>query len=213
MKKNVVTQFLMGALLASSLAAPALYAPELYAQAPDPAVPAPGQHRPDPARLEELKAKIETLKYEKIKQAIALDGETAPKFFDIYKPAEKEIQAIAQQRNEELKKLGLMMNGAKSDGDVDPQMQKIRDLNKQIEDRQIKLDADLKPVLSSRQRAKLLVFEQVFNRRIRDEVVKRRLLNEPQRELRQKVREMRVKRWLKNHQQTTPKPAPGKVKR
>src|ERR1700677_2086300 len=74
---------------------------------------------------DQLVLKIETLKYAKLKTALALDNETAKQFFEIYKPAEKEIQAIVKERNEEMKKLALLMNGAKTDADVDPVMQKI----------------------------------------------------------------------------------------
>src|SRR4051812_43145096 len=81
------------------------------------------------ARRQQLMEKIEQLKYEKMKKSLALDDATASKFFEVYKPAEKDVQEIVKQRNEELKKLALIMNGAKSDADVDPEMQKIRELN------------------------------------------------------------------------------------
>jgi len=150
------------------------------------------------ARKQELLQKIEAVKHEKLKTALALDDETSKKFFEVYKPAEKDIQGIVKERNEELKKLQLMMNGAKSDADVDPEMQKIRELNNRIEARTQKLDADLKPVLSSRQRARLLMFEHEFNQRVREQLLKRRLAGKgPElRELRKKIRRERVKKFL-----------------
>jgi len=149
------------------------------------------------ARRQELVQKIEAMKYEKMKVSLALDDATAAKFFEIYKPAEKEVQDIVKQRNEDLKKLALMMNGAKSDADVDPEMQKIRELNQQIETREQKLDSDLKPVLLPRQRARLLVFEHEFNKRVREEVAKRRVGGGPRPELRNLRRQLRQER-LKN---------------
>jgi hypothetical protein len=126
------------------------------------------------AMRQQLLQKIEQVKHEKLTKALGLDEQTAPKFFELYKPAEQDIQGLVRQRNEEMKKLGDMMKGAKSDGDVDPEMQRIRDLNQQIEGREQKLDTDLKSVLSARQRARLLVFEHDFNQKVRSEIAKRR---------------------------------------
>jgi Spy/CpxP family protein refolding chaperone len=141
----------------------------------------------------ELVEKIEKLKYAKMKTALALDDETAKQFFAIYKPAEKDIQAIVKERNAEMKTLALMMNGAKSDADVDPLMQKIRELNQQITDREQKLDNDLKPILSPRQRARLLVFEHQFNQRVRDQIANKVRNNPELRNLRRQLREQRLK--------------------
>jgi Spy/CpxP family protein refolding chaperone len=153
-----------------------------------------------PSVRAELVAKIEKLKYAKMKTALALDDATATQFFEIYKPAEKDIQAIVKDRNEEMKKLALMMNGAKSDADVDPAMQKIRELNQQITDREQKLDNDLKPILSPRQRAKLLVFEHEFNQRVREQIAngngQGENKNSELRALRSQLREQRLKNRL-----------------
>ncbi len=152
-------------------------------------------------RRQELMEKIEKLKYERMKTALALDDETAVKFFQIYKPAEKEVQEIVKQRNDEMRKLTLLMNGAKTDADVDPVMQKIRELNQKIITRQEKLDGELAPVLSPRQRARLLVFEQQFNRRIREQIAQRQLgngFNPRVQELRRELMRERMKnRMLK----------------
>lgn len=171
-----------------------------------------GPHRPmDPEKLKELRAKIEQVKYGRMKQALAMDDETARKFFAIYQPAEKDVQALVEQRNEEMKKLGLLMNGAKTDADVDPELQKIRDINNQIDSRQQKLDGDLKDVISPRQRARLMVFEHEFNRRLHDEVMKRKEMTMRQQfhkqhpEQREKMKELMKKR----HQAGQ---APGKQK-
>jgi hypothetical protein len=156
---------------------------------------APERKAEQQAIRQDLLKKIELLKHEKLVKALALDEETAPKFFALYKPAEQDIQSLVRERNDELKKLGLMMNGAKSDADVDPEMQKIRDLNQQIDGREQKLDTDLKGVLSPRQRARLLVFEHEFNQRVRQEVAKHQLQKEAK-AIRQKLREQRIQNQL-----------------
>ena len=96
----------------------------------------PQERRADQAADKQaLLQKIEAVKHEKLKVQLGLDDETSKKFFEIYNPAEKDIQSIVKQRNEELKTLQQMMNGAKSDADIDPEVQKIRDLNQKIEAR------------------------------------------------------------------------------
>ena len=155
------------------------------------------------ARRQELVNKIEALKHEKMKTALALDDETAAKFFAIYKPAEKEIQDIVKERNEELKKLTLLMNGAKTDADVDPEMAKIRELNQKITDREQKLDSQLMPVLSPRQRARLLVFEHEFNKRVREQLAKRQAgpnANPQLRALRRQLMQERIKNRMLRRQ-------------
>jgi hypothetical protein len=166
----------------------------------------PAPRKPDPKKLEELKQRILEIKYDRMKKAVAMDDETWQKFFKIYKPAETDIEAIVKERNEEMRKLGQMMNGAKSDADVDPEMQRIRDLNHKIEDRVSRLNDDLKPVLSPRQRARLLVFEHKFNARVREEIMKRR--GRPGNPEERKMRQQRLKEWRMKHQGGPPKEAP-----
>jgi hypothetical protein len=146
-----------------------------------------------------------------------MDEETWDKFFKIYKPAESDIEAIVKQRNAEMRTLGQLMNGAKTDADVDPEMDKIRDLNKRIEDRVAKLNDDLKPVLSPRQRARLLVFEHDFNTKLREQIAKRRAQNRgPLTDEERKMRQQKMRQWWLDHHPAHrdaidgAPPAPGK---
>ena len=128
------------------------------------------ERRPNAERLEELRQKVTDAKHRKLRQALALDEETAPKFFEHYRVAERDIQDLSKQRNDELKKLYRLMKGAGTDEQVDPTIERVRDLTDRIERRQIALDNDLKPILSPRQRAKLLTFEQEFNKRVKKHI-------------------------------------------
>jgi len=157
----------------------------------------------DPERKMELLEKIERLKHNRLKENLGLDDAAAQKFFEKYKPAEKEIQDLVKQRNEEIRKLRSLTKGELTDSDVDPTLESIRALNHRIEDRMVNLDKDLKPILTPRQRARLLVFEQEFNRKLRNHMqqrpegqpptrdqIRERIL-EKRRELRQKAEEKR----------------------
>ncbi len=145
-----------------------------------------------------LVQKIEQLKYAKIKKDLELDDITAQKFFEVYKPAEKEIQSLVKERNFELKALGAATNTSASEADIAAMTQKIKDLNQQIAAREQKLDSDLMPLLTPLQRAKLLVFEQEFNQRVREQVAEgNRSASAAQlRKLRLLLRQQRIKNQL-----------------
>ncbi|HYM20903.1 MAG TPA: hypothetical protein VEW28_07860 [Candidatus Kapabacteria bacterium] len=140
-------------------------APRVFAQEEGTAPPPP-----QGGRFEQLMQKIVEVKHQKLRETLSLDDETAAKFFTIYTPAEQDMAALVKQRNQEEAKLLQLTQGNYKDADVDPTIQSIKSLNDQIEDRALKLNDELKPVLNPRQRAKLLVFEHEFNRRVREKV-------------------------------------------
>ncbi|MFI5201914.1 MAG: hypothetical protein ACHQNE_05975 [Candidatus Kapaibacterium sp.] len=158
---------------------------------------------PDASRTAEQQAireaiiqKIEQVKYQKMKTVLELDDATADKFFAIYKPAERDVQALVQERNGVMKSLAAATNSNTTDADLTVMAQKVRTLNQQITDREEKLGGDLKPILSPLQRAKLLVFEHEFNQRVREQLAAHRLENQNLRDLRRQIREQRLKNRL-----------------
>ncbi|GEM_PF-2107484 len=142
--------------------------------------------------------KIEQAKYQKLKDALALDDATAQKFFSIYKPAEQDIQSLVKQRNDAMKALAEATQNGATDAQLATLAQNVRSLNEQISSREHKLDQDLKPVLTPAQQAKLLVFEHQFNQRVRQELASRQAQNERAqlRALRQQLRRQRIKNQL-----------------
>lgn len=161
------------------------------------------QRKPDQARLDALKNKIEQLKYKNIKTSLGMDDAQAAQFFALYKPAEKEIQDLVKQRNDAMRSLRDLTTGGKTDADVDPTLTKVRNLTTQIQQKQIAFDQSLKPILAPRQRARLLVFEQEFNQRVAaasGPARQRFLKNHPA--IRKKLHQFRLKRLqrkLKHH--------------
>jgi hypothetical protein len=155
--------------------------------------------RPNQERLQELRDRVMEAKHRKLRETLALDEQTAPKFFEHYRVAERDIQQLSKQRNQELKQLYRLMQGAGSDDQVDPTIDRVRDLTDKIERRQVELDRDLRPILSPRQRAKLLTFEQEFNKRVRQHVQDARdgkVRRGPDQERRREIEE-RIKRRLR----------------
>src|SRR5438046_721748 len=139
---------IIGLMFAGSLLVGTLAASSVYAQDADRA-------KKREMTREELVQKIEQVKYQKLKPALALDDVSGRKFFALYKPAEKDIQGLVLARNEAMKKLALATQNEKSGNNPEPEMEKVRDLNKRIESREQSLDNDLKPMLTAQQRAKL----------------------------------------------------------
>lgn len=140
--------------------------------------------------------KIEAIKYERLKTTLEMDAATAKQFFEIYKPAESDIQALVKQRNDLMKSLAAATSANTSDADVTGMAEKIRGLNEQISDREQRLDNDLKPILTPLQRAKLLVFEHEFAQRVREQIAAHRLQNQQMRNLRRQLRQQRIKAHL-----------------
>ncbi len=128
------------------------------------------QEEQEGTRAQQLLEKIRAVKYQKLRETLSLDDETAKKFFEIYKPAEKDLYELIKQRNAEEQKLVKLTQGDYKDADVDPTITNIKDLTDKIETRYSNLIDQLKPVLNPRQRAKLLVFEHEFNRKVREKV-------------------------------------------
>ena len=144
-----------------------------------------------------LVQKIEKLKYEKIVKDLELDPATAEKFFAVYKPAEKQIQALVAERNFELKALGAATKVSGSDADIAAMTAKIKELNQQIESNVKQLDANLTPLLTPLQRAKLLVFEHEFNQRVREQIAEHKGARAAElRQLRRQLRQQRLKNLL-----------------
>jgi hypothetical protein len=154
----------------------------LFAQDANTITPPSRPHRKvDPEKVKLLIQKVEEVKHQKLREVLNLDDETSKKFFAEYDPAEKDLINLVKQRQEQELKLLQLTRGEYKDGDVDPTLQSIKTLNQQIQDRYEKLDNNLKSIITPRQRAKLLVFEKEFNRRVRE-----------------KIRD-RIERWKINH--------------
>ncbi|HEY3876495.1 MAG TPA: hypothetical protein VGM92_13550 [Candidatus Kapabacteria bacterium] len=139
--------------------------------------------------------KIEELKYAKIKERLGLDDATAEKFFAVYKPAEKDIQALVMERNAELKALAVATNTTTADADVGALTAKIKDLNTEIESHEQGLQGSLSPLLTPLQQAKLLVFEHEFNQHVREQV-ERQTARAELRALHQQIHRQRIKNQL-----------------
>ena len=147
------------------------FALPLFAQDANTTPPIPRPHRKvDPEKVKQLIRKVEEVKHRKLREVLNLDDATSQKFFAEYDPAEKDLINLVKQRQEQEFKLLQLTRGDYKDGDVDPTLQSIKGLNQQIQDRYEKLDNSLKSVITPRQRAKLLVFEKEFNRKVREKI-------------------------------------------
>lgn len=144
----------------------------LFAQDDNAATPPPQS-----TKLQQLMHRIEEVKHQKLRETLNLDDDAAKKFFEVYTPAEHDIIGLVKKRDAEELKLVKLTQGDYKDEDVDPTISKIKSFNNQIEQRADKLNDQLKPILNPRQRAKLVIFEHEFYKRVRE----------------------RVKQWRQNH--------------
>ena len=109
----------------------------------------------------------------------------------------KKFRRFVRERNFEIKALGAATDAHASDAEIAAMTEKINKLNEQIPDRVQKLDGDLKPLLTPTQLAKLLVFEQEFNARVREQLAGRQNTTAAElRKLRRQIRRDRIKEQL-----------------
>ncbi len=166
------------------------------ARAQQPATPPNAEQQ---AIRQAIIAKIEAIKYQKMQSVLQLDDATANRFFNVYKPAEQDVQSLVKQRNDLMKQLAAATNSNSTNADVGAMAQQIRSLNEQISDREQKLDNDLKPILTPLQRAKLLVFEHQFEQRVREQIAAHRLQMQKMRDARREVRQQRIQKMLRRN--------------
>lgn len=131
--------------------------------------------RPDPERMKELMRKIIERKHARLREVLNLDDDAARKFFDVYNPAEQEMAKLVADRIAMEMKLLKLTQGDYTDADVDPTIAELDRLNDLIKERYLKLNDNLKPLLTPRQRARLAVFEHEFNRKVRERLREHRM--------------------------------------
>ena len=140
-----------------------LFGKTLFAQEP------PGHPFPEKGKRERVKEEIETMKMWKMLEALDLSQEQSDKFLPIWRELQK-AQKVFRERRENLFRMlemALMEEKAKE--------VKIKDILFQLEKERIFLDEvqsrfreKAKEILTIEQQAKLLLFEERFEKRMMD---------------------------------------------
>lgn len=112
--------------------------------------------------------RIEQFKKVRMLEALKLDEETSVRFISRYNKHQEEMKDLEQQRRELLGQLRALRQSNASNTDLEKALADLRSLqDKLIQARQRYID-DLKQVLTSRQIADYVIFEENFVQNLRD---------------------------------------------
>lgn len=122
--------------------------------------------RPGPMR-EKIRQRIKTIKIWQMTEAVGLTPEQSERFFPVYNKHQDAMQSLEREKHEALKRLNSLTDDPDvSDDDINKAMMEIDDfIRRSVEIRRDYME-DLSKVLSLRQRGKLMVFEEMFKKRM-----------------------------------------------
>ncbi len=131
--------------------------------------PGPGQG-PGPMR-EKIRQRIKTIKIWQLTEAVGLTPEQSERFFPIYNKHQDVLQSLEKEEQEAFRRLNLLADDPDaSDEDISEAMMRIGELaRRSMEMRQDYME-EVSKVLSLRQQSKLLVFEEMFKKRLRETI-------------------------------------------
>jgi Spy/CpxP family protein refolding chaperone len=129
--------------------------------------PGPG---PGPMR-EKIRQRIKTIKIWQLTDTVGLTPEQSEKFFPIYNEHQDALQDLEKEQQEAFRRLNALTDDPDaSDKDIKEAMKQIDEFARRS--MQIRQDymEEISKVLSIRQQAKLLVFEEMFKKRLRETI-------------------------------------------
>lgn len=132
-------------------------APEELTQAP-----------PSPERREQLRRDIENMRIWKMTQFLELSTEQSTKFFPIFNDFQKEREKLEEERGEMMRRLGeLVESEAEHESEIRRLMSGLVKNREGMVSRKDEFRREAGKVLSLKQQAKLVLFEEHFKREIR----------------------------------------------
>ena len=128
--------------------------------------PGPGGPPMERGRMPE---KIKTIKIWQLTEAVGLTSDQSEKFFPVYNKFENDLREFDQKKFGILKELKELSDSPDdSDNEINKNIKKLNSLeNKKIKAHETFIE-DISDVLSVKQVAKLLIFEERFKRRLRE---------------------------------------------
>ncbi len=135
-----------------------------------PPMPPPGPPGPDSGPMRQrIRERIETMKIWKLTDAVGLTTEQSEKFFPMYNKHQKALESIEDQRVDLVNQLDSLSNDPKSsDQKIIGLIAQLQEIPVQISAERERFQKEISTILSTRQQAKLIVFEEQFRQQIQD---------------------------------------------
>jgi len=130
--------------------------------------PEPPQEPPPPEKREQLRRDIENMRIWKMTQYLELSTEQSTKFFPIFNDFQRKREALEEERGEMMRRLGeLVESEEEHESEIKRLMSGLAKNRERMVSRQDEFRREAAKVLSLKQQAKLVLFEEHFKREIR----------------------------------------------
>jgi|GEM_PF-4508568 Spy/CpxP family protein refolding chaperone len=116
----------------------------------------------------EVRRQLDQIKIWQMTKDLNLPNEKAEKFFPIYNSYVNELRETAAKRRDLVKQLDQMLQQGAKDDEISKQVDKITKIDEQLAEQHKHFINSLKGILTPTEIAKYIVFEQKFQREIRD---------------------------------------------
>lgn len=118
----------------------------------------------------EVRKQLEQIKIWQMTKDLNLPTTKAEKFFPLYNEYNSELSGITAQRRQVIRGLDSAIKKGSDDSEVKKQIQQFLNLDTQLADANAKFMQSLEGILTPVEVAKYIVFEQRFDREIRERV-------------------------------------------
>ncbi len=118
----------------------------------------------------EVRRQLEQIKIWQMTKEMDLPTEKAEKFFPLYNKYNDELKKITTERRQLVSGLGTALKDSVSDADMKNQIQQVIELDNQLVGAHRQFLQSLGQILTPTEIARYLVFEQKFQREIRDRI-------------------------------------------
>lgn len=133
--------------------------------------PGPGPWEGRGPRHEKMREKIKTIKIWQLTEAVGLTTEQSEKFFPIYNKHQNDHQKLEEERLSLLEKLSeLSEKSDASESEIKKTLGELTEVDNKVIALRNSFINEISGVLSIKQVAKLLVFEEHFRRRLQENI-------------------------------------------
>ena len=111
-----------------------------------------------------IRDKIEDIKLEKMAKKLEMDETTKSQFIDKYKAFSKEMRELTRKRAKTYKEMAQKIEGGQG---LDSLVDQLLDYENTITQKRKEFIAEMRSMLTSRQIAKMIIFERRFNNELK----------------------------------------------
>jgi Spy/CpxP family protein refolding chaperone len=130
--------------------------------APPPDFPKGGPHH----RWQQMAENIENLRLLKLLETVDLTEEQSTKFVPLFQRYRKDFKELLDQRRELVDHLADLVDSNASDADLNTAIRNLLDLKKKMEQQQADFINECRGILTPKQLARLVIFQERFEREI-----------------------------------------------